>query len=184
MKRIRAFFRNTSHYWLAVVCVMAVLVSALWTRDEQRISAQEAPAHVDGAQRLSSVTASPAPVFLAAPAADEVVRSYSEDAVHFSDFHLYALHPGTDYYAQKGDKVFAAFDGTVSLGREEVWLQNDSFRLCYRGITPINIQDGQTVKKGSVLGEATGYVPYEGENILCVILYSGNKQEDFQRYIP
>ena len=184
MKKIRTFFHNTGHCWLAVACLMAVLLSALWTRDEQRISALEAPAHADGAQRLASVTPSPAPVWMAAPAAGALVRSYSEEAVHFPDFQLYALHAGTDYYAEKGDKVFAAFDGTVSLAGEEVRLQKDSFCLRYVGVTPLKIRDGQTVKKGSVLGEATGYVPYEGENILCVTLYQDGKSVDMERFLP
>ena len=184
MKKIRVFFQNTGHYWLAVVCVMAVLLSALWTRDEQRLSARESPAHVDGAQRLASVTASPAPVFMAAPTADAVVRSFSEEAEYFPDFHLNALHPGTDFYAEKGDKVFAAFDGMVSVDGETVWLQNASFRLRYRGVVPMKIKDGQTVKKGSVLGEAAGYVPYEGENLVCVTLYQNEKPVDIARFFP
>ena len=184
MKKIRVFFQNTGHYWLAVVCVMAVLLSALWTRDEQRILAQEAPAHADGAQRLASVTASPVPVVMAAPAADGVMRSFSEETVYFPDFHLYALHSGTDFCAGKGDKVFAAFDGMVSTDGEDIWLQDGEFSMRYRGMTLTKIKDGQTVKKGSVLGEANGYVPYEGENILCVTLYRDGKPVDMEGFLP
>lgn len=184
MKKIRVFFQNTGHYWLAVVCVMAVLLSALWTRDEQRLSVRESPAHADGAQRLASVTASPAPVGLAPPAAGDVVRRFSGEAEYFPDFHLYALHPGTDFYAEKGDKVFAAFDGTVSVEGDYVWLQNAAFRLRYRGMTPIKIKDGQMVKKGSVLGEAVGYVPYEGEHIVCITLYQNDIPVDIARFFP
>lgn len=184
MKKIRAFFRSTGHYWLAVLCVAVVLLSALWTRDEQRLSAMEAPAHADGAQRLASVTASPAPVWMAPPAAGKVQQAFSEDAVYFPSFCCYALHPGTDFFAEKGDKVFAAFDGTVSMEGEEVWLQSGEFSLCYRGLVPEKSKVGHAVKKGSVLGEAAGYVPYEGENILCVALYKDNQPVDLEQFLP
>lgn len=184
MKKIQAFFRVTGHYWLAVVCVAVVLLSALWTRDEQRLSAMEAPAHADGAQRLASVTASPVPVWMAPPAAGKMQQAFSEDAVYFPAFRCYTLHPSTDFFAEKGDKVFAAFDGTVSMEGEEVWLQSGEFFLRYRGLVPEKSKAGHAVKKGSVLGEAAGYVAYEGENIVCVTLYQNEEPVDIARFLP
>lgn len=183
MKKLRAFFQHTGHFWLAGMCLAAVLLSALWTRDEQRLESREAPAHADQAQKLSSVTPSPAPVVFARPADGDVQRAYSDTPAYFPAFHCYALHKGTDFYAEKGDKVYAAFDGTVSVKGKDVWLQGDSFRLRYRGISP-GSREGQAVKKGTVLGEALGYVPYEGGDILCITLYRNEEPVDIVSFLP
>lgn len=184
MKKWKQFLQNTGHYWLAVLCVGAILLSALWTRDEQRLLAQETPAHADGAQRLQSVTPTPAPVWFTAPAAGAVLRSFSEEPVFFAEYCCYALHPSTDLVAEKGEKVYAAFDGQIHWEGEDLYLIKAPFSLRYRGVGQGTAKEGQAVKKGAVIGKAAGNVPYEGEHIVCLTLYREEKPVDIALYLP
>ena len=181
MQRLRLFFAAWGHYVLALMCVAAILLSALWTRDEQRLQGMEAPAHVDQAQRLSQVTPSPAPVDMQRPVEGKVVRPFSQGVVHFEKMCCYGLHPSTDVQVQEGEKVLAAFDGKVTSEGERVCLSDGEFTLWYEGIRPA-FSGPRQVKKGMQVGVATGGVAWEGEGILCLTLYRQGEAKNIEAF--
>lgn len=180
MQKIRRFFQLSGHYLLALLCAGVILLSALWTRNDSRLHAPDAPAHADGSQRLSQVTPSPAPVFLLRPVEGAVVRSFSEEPVYFAERCCWKHHFSTDVQVNPGDQVKAAFDGTLTPEETGLRLENEEFALVYRGM---NAQGAsRQVKKGWVIGVASGRVHREGEGILCLTLYREGQAVDIEKY--
>lgn len=177
-----AFFRNFGSYVLALLLAAVILLSALWTRQDQQ-AAREAPAHADMAQRLSEITPSPAPVAFSRPVAGQITRSYGVAAAWFEAYGCWAQHLSTDFAASPGEKVYAAFDGQVRKEGRDVYLEAAPFSLRYRGLETVQPQDGANVKKGSVLGTAAGGVAWEGENILCLTLFCQGIAADMEIYL-
>lgn len=183
MKSMRPFFQQWGHYLLALMCVAAVLLSALWTRDEQRLEKANRQVHADLAQRMADVTPSPPPEQFQRPVTGRVIRSFSEEAVFFPQRRLYALHPSTDFAVLPGEKVLAAFDGKVTVQGKNLLLENEQFSLVYKGVEG-EAKEEKNVKKGQVLGTATGYVPYEGENMLCLTLRKNGIPVNVESWLP
>ncbi len=181
MRNLHLFFQAWGHYVLALLCVAAILLSALWTRDEQRLQSLETPAHADQAQRLSEVTPSPAPFWMERPAEGAVVRHFSEGVVHFEQMCCYGLHPSTDVQVQEGETVLAAFDGELSWDGHRMMLKTGEYILFYEGVQPLS-NLSRHVKKGMQIATAAGYVPWEGEGILCLTLYRQGKTENIEHY--
>lgn len=176
MKKIRLFFHSAGHYVLALFCGMVILLSALWTR--QTPSPVASPAQMNQSQRLSDITPSPAPELFHRPVGGPCIRAFSDDPVYFPEYRRYAFHPSADFSVTEGEKIYAAFDGTVRQDGDTLYLENDAFSLRYRGITPEKSSNGKQVRKGALLGTATGFVPYEGQNILCLTLYQNSTPVD------
>ena len=182
MKKIRLFFHSAGHYVLALFCGMVILLSALWTR--QTPSPVASPAQMNQSQRLSDITPSPAPELFHRPVGGPCIRAFSDDPVYFPEYRRYAFHPSADFSVTEGEKIYAAFDGTVRQDGDTLYLENNAFSLRYRGITPGQIRTGQHVKKGTLLGIAASNVPYEGEHMLCLTLYKSGEAVDILSYFP
>ncbi|PID89301.1 MAG: hypothetical protein CSB01_02725 [Bacteroidia bacterium] len=70
------------------------------------------------------------------------------------------LHKGNDYAAAKGTPIVATANGTVitvkfdkkAYGNHIIIKHNDTFKTLYAHMQEINVKQGQTVKKGQVIG--------------------------------
>lgn len=182
MKKWKDFFRRTGHGWLAAICVATVLLSALWTRQEMNLERTETPARADVGERMANVTPPPENIWFFRPAGGKILRPFSEEAVFFPEYRCYALHPAMDLAVEKGQNVYAAFDGHIHWEGQALYLAASPFTLRYVGVETGTCMDGQAVRKGAVIGKATGYVPYEGENILCLTLYKEEETVDLSFY--
>lgn len=180
-KKIQAFFHSAGHYVLALFCGAVILLSAVWTRQSPLPAAS--PAQMNQSQRFSDLTPSPAPIHFQKPVEGPCIRSFCESPVYFPEYRRYAFHPSADFAVSEGDRVYAAFDGTVRRQEDSLFLENETFTLRYRGLSPENTADGKQVKKGVLLGTATGYVPYEGKNRLCLTLYRNGIPADIAPFL-
>lgn len=179
-KKIRLFFHSAGHYVLALFCGIVILLSAIWTRQTPPPAAS--PAQMNQSQRLSDITPSPAPELFHRPVGGPCIRAFSDDPVYFPEYRRYAFHPSADFATTQGEQVYAAFDGTLRLEDEALYLENNAFSLRYRGVTPEKSSNGKQVRKGAFLGTATGSVPYEGQNLLCLTLYQGGRPVDISPF--
>ena len=178
--KLKTLFQSSGHYLLALLFAAVILLSALWTRNTQ--SPATSPAQMNQSQRLSDITPSPAPELFQRPVGGPCIRAFSDDPVYFPEYKRYAFHPSADFSVTEGEKIYAAFDGTVRQDGDTLYLENDAFSLRYRGITPEKSSDGKQVRKGALLGTATGFVPYEGQNILCLTLYQNSTPVDISPF--
>ncbi len=181
-KKMKALFQSAGHYMLALLCAAVILLSALWTRTAPAPDAS--PAQMNQSQRLEDLTPSPAPLFFQRPVAGQIIRPFSTEPVFFDTYHLLRFHPSTDLETAPEEQIMAAFDGRIRWEGNALYLENDAFSLRYRGVLPGHVQTGRQVKKGAVLGIAAGFVPYEGENILCLTLYRDGEAVDIAAYFP
>ena len=160
------------YYALALLCAAVILLSALWTREEdRRRDGPDAQALMDGGQRLSEVTPPPETPALVRPAAGKAIRGFSESAVFFEETGVWQCHPGVDFAAEAGEAVLAMEAGTVQVLGDEVRLDHGGgVQSRYRGLRSIRVKTGQRVRAGDALGEAGGRVPFEGAGHVCVSL--------------
>ncbi len=183
MKAWQRFFQQFGSYVLAVLCVAAILLSALWTRNVNRIEAKNQPAHFSQAQRLEDVkNEEEKPGFLR-PVSGKILLPYSDEPVYFPQKRCYAYHFSTHLAVEAGEKIKAAFEGTVLWQDGTLLLRNAPHTLQYLGVSQGTVRDGQQVKQGSVIGEATGSIQGEGENILCLTLYEGEQPVNLMDYV-
>ena len=170
LKKISGGLEKWGHYFLALLCALVILLSAIWTRGQQAGEQKGSLALNDQSQTLSDVT--PAPALWQRPVSGEVVRPYSETPVYFPQTGVWMIHPALDFSASEGETVLAMADGVVAETVGEVRILLPDGRVCvYRGILEVSVQIGQRVKAGEKLGLSGGQVPFEGAGHLCVMVY-------------
>ncbi|MBR4361108.1 MAG: M23 family metallopeptidase [Clostridia bacterium] len=175
LKRMGQMMDRWGHYALAVLCAAAVLLSALWTREQRAAEGPETQALKDDSQRLVDVTPMPEAVPWTRPVAGKVIRGFSEDPVYFDGNGIWQYHRALDFAAEAGESVMAMAAGQAEIRGEEVWIHHADGRSSrYRGLRTILVRQGQQVRAGEKLGEAGGQVPFEGAGHVCVAVMEGD----------
>lgn len=140
---MRPWMEKWGSVLLIFFCALVILFSALYTRQEdvKRLSAQNAAASQD--ETLSSATAR-----YTAPAAGDIVQGYR--GAYKTDSGLWRFDPFVHYSAQKGAKVFAVSDGSITLFHDNEIIilgkSNHVFRL--KGDFSPLVNPGDTVASG------------------------------------
>lgn len=180
MKKIGLLFQKWGHYLLALLCAGVILLSALWTRQQQLQEASDAPALADGSQRLSAATTPPPALAPALPTkSGRVLRLYSETPLYFPAYSLWRAHPGVDYEAAAGESVYAIRSGSVQIEQGELYLlHEDGRRTRYRGLARLTVSQGQRVRAGEQVGLAGAEVYLEGSGHICIICYQDGRPEE------
>ena len=171
-KKIRRGMENWGHYLLALLCAGAILLSAVWTREQQASENADQAALSDQGQRLTEAMQTPEPVSYARPAAGAVLRGYSEAPVFFPETGVWMAHPGLDFEASAGEAVYALADGTVVCCGEEIRISHgEDLESVYRGVGEAKVRPGQRVRAGDMIGTAGAAIPFEGRGHVCVALF-------------
>lgn len=172
IKKIRRGMERWGHYLLALLCAGVILLSAVWTRQQQSLESGEQTALSDQAQRLAQAMQTKEPASYVRPAAGALLRGFSASPVFFSETGVWMVHPGMDFEAAVGDPVYALDAGTVvSCGQEIRIDHGDGRESLYRGILESKVSPGQRVRAGDMIGTAGAVVPFEGEGHVCVMLF-------------
>ncbi len=170
-KKIRRGMESWGHYLLALLCAGVILLSAVWTREQQEAEKADQAALSDQGQRLTEAMQTPEPVSYARPAAGPVLRGYSEAPVFFPETGVWMAHTGLDFEASAGEAVYALADGTVVSCGEEIRINHgDGRESVYRGVRETKVRPGQRVRGGDEIGTAGAAIPFEGRGHVCVIL--------------
>ena len=173
LKKAGEALEKWGHYALALLCAAAILLSALWTRDQKQAEAPEAQALNDQSQRLSDAqsTAAPEEDPLVRPVSGSILRGYEETAVYSPENGVWRIHRAADFAAREGETVLAMAAGTVISCQGAVRVDHGNGReSCCRGLSIVFVQPGQQVEAGQALGTAGGKVPFEGE--ICHVCVS------------
>jgi murein DD-endopeptidase MepM/ murein hydrolase activator NlpD len=180
LKKIRRGMEKWGHYLLALLCAGVILLSAVWTREQQEAEKADQAALSDQGQRLTEAMQTPEPVSYARPAAGAVLRGYSEAPVFFPETGVWMAHPGLDFAAAAREAVYALADGTVVSCGEEIRINHgDGRESVYRGVRETKVCPGQRVRAGETIGTAGASVPFEGQGHVCVTLYQNGKPAAF-----
>lgn len=172
MKKIKRGMESWGHYLLALLCAGVILLSAVWTREQQRLENADQAALSDQGQRLAQAMETPEPAAFSRPAAGAVIRGYCESPVFFPETGVWMAHTGLDFEASAGEAVYALADGTVvSCGEETRINHGDGRESVYRGVGETKIRPGQRVRAGDVIGTAGAAIPFEGRCHVCVALF-------------
>ncbi len=159
---------------LALLCAGVILLSAAWTRDTQAREQENRRVISDQNQSLSQARAEredktgPA---LVRPCRGRVKRGYHSEAVYDERTGLWQTHPAVDFSAETGEEVRAVAAGTVIRAGNEIRIEHGENKASvYRGIRDAQVETGQRVEAGQVIGLAGAYVPFEGEGLICVMM--------------
>ena len=179
MKKIGLLFQKWGHYLLALLCAGVILLSALWTRQQQLLEIADAQVLADDSQRLSDAASPPPSLAPALPTKNgRVLRLYSEVPLYFPAYGLWRVHPGVDYEAAAGEMIFAIRSGSVQIEDDGLYLlHEDGRRTCSRGLAKLTVAPGQRVKAGEQVGPAGAEVYLEGRGHVCIICYQDGLPE-------
>ena len=170
-KKISRGMEKWGHYLLALLCAGVILLSAVWTREQQAQERADHPALSDQSQRLSQAEEEKPEAALTRPAVGAVLRPYNETPVFFPATGVWQPHPALDFCAAAGDAVCAMADGVVVSCENGVLVDHGAAGAgLYRGLQTISVQPGQHVRAGAALGQAGAWIPYEGDGHVCVSL--------------
>ena len=102
LKKAGSALEKWGHYALALLCAAAILLSALWTREQRQEDAPGAQALNDQSQRLADAMRTPAPedTALTRPVKGEITRGYSDGAVYFDPPGVWSVHRAVDFAAE------------------------------------------------------------------------------------
>lgn len=179
LKKAARALEKWGHYLLALLCVAAILLSALWTNQQRAREEPDAQALSDASQRLGQAAPTPVPRW-ARPAAGEIIRGYSQEPLYFSQYGVWRIHQGVDFAAQEGEAVFALADGQVIEGTPGLWIAHgEGVQSVYQGLAQVNVRPGQQVRAGEQIGVAGGEVLFEGAGHICVTLLRQGIPLDF-----
>ena len=171
-KSIMRGLETWGHYLLALLCAAVILLSAVWTQEQQAAEYGDQAALSDQSQRLAEAQQTRTPDMLARPAAGAVARAFSASPVFFPETGVWMVHPGLDFAAAEGETVCALAAGTVVSCENGIRVDHGRGReSLYRGVEEIRVRPGQKVRAGETLGTAGGAVPFEGRGHICVTLY-------------
>lgn len=180
MKKIKRGMEIWGHYLLALLCAGVILLSAVWTRQQQGLESADQAALSDQGQRLAQAMRTPEPAAYARPAEGTVLRGYSEAPVFFPGTGVWMVHPCLDFAAEAGAAVYALAAGTVVSCGDGIRIDHgDGRQSLYRGIRESRVKPGQRVRAGEAIGTAGSAVPFEGEGHVCVTLYQDGKPIKF-----
>ena len=172
MTMIRRGMEKWGHYLLALLCAGVILLSAVWTRRQQAMENADQTALSDQGQRLAQAVQTPEPAAYTRPASGAVIRHCSASPVFFPDTGVWMIHPGLDFAAAEGEKVYALAAGTVVSCDGGVRVDHGyGIESLYRGVLEIGVRPGQRVRAGDALGTAGAFIPFEGQGHVCVALY-------------
>ena len=171
-QKIKRGMESWGHYLLALLCAGVILLSAVWTREQQAAEKADQAALSDQGQRLAQAMETAEPVSYAQPAAGTVIQGYCESPVFFPETGVWKPHPCLDFEAEADQPVYALAAGTVvSCGKEIRIDHGDGVESLYRGIRESKVHPGQRVRPGETIGTAGASVPFEGQGHVCVTLY-------------
>lgn len=101
---------------------------------------------------------------------ESVLREYSESAVYNSTMQDYRAHTGTDFVANKGEKIYSMCDGVVnSISFDEhygviIEVSSSDYSVFYCGVdSDTNVRMKDQVKQGDVLGTVSE-IPCESKD--------------------
>ncbi len=172
LQKIRRGMERWGHYLLALLCAGVILLSAVWTRQQQAKENADQMALSDQGERLAQAMQTPEPVVYVRPSAGAVIRGYSESPVLFPETGVWMAHPGLDFEAAVGENVCALAAGTVISCEDGIRIDHgNGCESLYRGVLECEVLSGQKVRAGDVLGTAGEAVPFEGKGHVCVTLY-------------
>lgn len=182
LQKIRRGMEKWGHYLLAMLCAGVILLSAVWTREQQELENGEQAALSDQGQRLAQVLPTSGPVAYTRPAAGEIIRGFSASPVYFPETGVWMAHPGLDFAAGVGETVYAIAAGTVLSCDDGVRIgHGNGLESLYRGVLECKVQPGQRVRAGETIGTAGGSVPFEGEGHVCVMLFQDGMPAELGR---
>lgn len=180
LQKIKRGMESWGHYLLALLCAGVILLSAVWTREQQRLENADQAALSDQGQRLAQAMETPEPAAFSRPAAGAVLRGYCEAPVFFPETGVWKPHPCLDFEAEAGQPVYALGLGTVLSCGEEIRLDHgNGCESLYRGLRETKVHPGQRVRAGDMIGTAGASVPFEGQGHVCVTLYQNGKPAAF-----
>ena len=172
MKKIKRGMESWGHYLLALLCAGVILLSAVWTREQQAADKADQAALSDQGQRLAQAMETAEPVSYARPAAGTVIQGYCESPVFFPETGVWKSHPCLDFEAEAGQSVYALAAGTVLSSGEAIRIDHgDGSESLYRGIRETKVRPGQRVRAGDEIGTAGAAIPFEGRGHVCVALF-------------
>ena len=181
LQKIRRGMEKWGHYLLALLCAGVILLSAVWTREQQGLEKGERAALSDQGQRLDQVLPTPEPAVFVRPVAGEIMRGFSAPPVYFPETGVWMAHPGLDFAAAAGETVYARAAGTVLSCKDGIRIDHENgLESLYRGVLEIRVQPGQRVRAGEAIGTAGASVPFEGEGHVCVTLYQEGTPAAFE----
>ncbi len=180
LQKIKRGMESWGHYLLALLCAGVILLSAVWTREQQATEKADQAALSDQGQRLAQAMETPEPAAFSRPAAGAVIRGYCEAPVFFPETGVWKPHPCLNFEAEAGQPVYALAAGTVVSCGEEIRIDHeDGSESLYRGIRETKVNPGQRVRAGEAIGTAGASVPFEGQGHVCVTLFQGGKPTAF-----
>ena len=157
-----------------------ILLSAVWTRQQQEKENADQMALSDQGERLAEIMQSPEPAAYVRPSAGAVIRGYNDTPVFFPETGVWMAHPGVDFEAAAGETVYALASGTVISCKDEIRLDHgNGCESLYRGILECKVLPGQKVRAGDALGTAGASVLFEGQGHVCVTLFQDGKPVAF-----
>ena len=188
-KKAETFLNGCGYYLTILVCLGVILLSAVFARRTDEKRALSAPIAAENGERLSDVmfgetTPPPEEVCAPATASGEIAAGYSEAPVYFDSVGLWRAHYAVDYFVRAGEKVLAIKSGHIDAVKgDTVSIRHaDGGLSTYVGVQNVPLSAGDAVRQGDTLGEATGRVPGEGEDILHVFVQtSGGAPVNFHQ---
>ena len=104
------------------------------------------------------------------PVSGEIIRDFAPDTpVLWATLACFQPHDGVDVSAESGEDVLLMMDGVVSsVTMDELWgwrvqvEQTDGALATYAGLAAVDVEAGQSVTRGQVLGPL-GEIPCEAE---------------------
>lgn len=147
---MRRLIKKWGESVLAVLCLLAIVFAALYTRqdDLRRMAAENAAASQD-----QTLTALPASLPWGAPTSGGVLIPF---ATAGKSGGIWRFSPYVRWAAEAGESVRAMAAGTVlRVGEDAVRLAHaDDTQSGYRGLGRVRVRPGQAVEAGEALGTA------------------------------
>ena len=104
------------------------------------------------------------------PVSGEVIRGFSDQPVFWEALACWQAHPALDIEAAPGENVLCLRDGVVTAcSRDALWgwrvqIRQTDERICeYAGLALCEVEIGQSVTRGQVIGELMDAIPAESE---------------------
>lgn len=174
--KILSFFRNNAVYIVLAACVFAIGLSVLIIALKEKDTASLLPDSAPVSEVPQDDTTVPDPVVNPEPAVEEpvleevifsapvlnptAIENYSDTMVFSGTLKRYSTHLATDYFADEGTQVFAAYKGRVESVENDILRgvtvtidHGDGLKTVYNSISDdVEVSVGDTVEKGDLIG--------------------------------